>query len=1487
MVVASGLAGVTLSLAAAPASAAPALECGTVYSIQGASPRNIWAIGDDGTQTSVGTFDIGASGSLNGLGISDDGSQAFGVLPAAQGSGRTIYRHDRASGSTTALGAGAASTPVTHGAVNPVNGFYYYGGFSGGTVQVYGFDTTTNTSIGLVASGTVPTGGGNGDWVFDQQGRMYVVGGASGSNVVSVIDQQIPTSGPAVTVTGRQVTDISTPANQAINGIAFAGSGLLYLASGNQLFEVNPSTGAVLSTSSLALSGSVDLASCASPSTIRVQKDFPDGRAVAGDQATLSVTGGGITTGNTATTAGTDSGLQDTPAETAGPVFGLTGTTYTVTESGSGAQTSRYDAAWSCVDENTGARIAGGTGTSGSFTMPDGGADGIAALCTFTNEAKRPSLDLDKVAGTPTGSTAGSTITYSFVVTNTGPVPLATIAVSDPKVGAVTCPPGALAPGAAVTCTAAPYVLTQADVTAGVVDNTAVASGNTGVPGDPDVTDDDSTSTPIDHDATLALEKRAGTPVDVNGSGLTDAGDTIAYTFTVTNTGNVPVTDVAVSDPLVGTVTCDVTSLAPGEDATCVADEVYVVTEADEVTGAVVNVATASGEDVSGDPVTSNEDSTTTPVDTPAPGLALDKRAATPVDVNGSGLTDAGDTIAYTFVVTNTGNVPLSAVAITDPMLSGLTCPTGLLAPGASVTCTAAPYVITRDDVAAGSVDNTATAGATDPDGDPVGSDPDSTSTPTDLPDPELTLEKFAGTPVDVNGSGITDAGDTVAYAFTVTNTGNVPVTDVRVQDPLVGDVTCAATSLAPGEATDCAADAPYVVTEANELAGAVTNVATAVGSDPWGEDVVSNEDTTTTPVERPTPALVLEKRAGTPVDVNGSGITDAGDTIAFTFVVTNTGNVPVDGIRVRDPLVGDVTCEATSLAPGEATDCAADAPYVVTDADETAAVVTNTATAEGDDPDGDPVTSDPDSTNTPVSTPAPVLTLDKLAGTPVDVNGSGITDAGDTIAYTFTVTNDGNVPVSAVRVVDPLVGAVTCGATSLAPGASAECAADAPYVVTEADEAAGAVVNVATAEGDDPDGGLVESNEDTTTTPVDTPAPGLALDKQAGTPVDVNSSGTTDAGDTIAYTFVVTNTGNVPLTAVTITDPLLGGLTCPTGVLAPGASVTCTAAPYVITRDDADAGSVDNTATAGATDPDGDPVGSDPDSTTTPIEPAPALEIVKLAELEDLDQDGVADLGEEIWYGFEVTNTGNVTLVDVAVDDPKVGTVTCEATTVRAGDTVFCVVDEPYVVTQADVDAGTVHNEATATGTPVGGDEDPVESPPSTTDTPTETTASLGLVKSNAVAGGGPAQVGDTITYTFAVTNTGAVTIGSITIDDPMLADADVAISCRETTLAPGGSTTCEADYVVTAADVADGPILNRATADGCTPAGCDADPAVVSPPSDTTTPVASTPTKPAPSSPSLPDTGGPAAGVLGLAALLLGAGAALVWRGRRRRAA
>ncbi len=142
-------------------------------------------------------------------------------------------------------------------------------------------------------------------------------------------------------------------------------------------------------------------------------------------------------------------------------------------------------------------------------------------------------MTLDKTAGTPSGNTAGSTIAYSFLVTNTGNVTLHAVAVSDATVGTVTCPVTTLAPGATTTCTAT-YTLTQADVDAGTVVNTATASGTppTGAP----VTATDSVTTPVPAAPAITLDKQAGTP---SGS---SAGSTIAYTFVVTNTGNVTLT---------------------------------------------------------------------------------------------------------------------------------------------------------------------------------------------------------------------------------------------------------------------------------------------------------------------------------------------------------------------------------------------------------------------------------------------------------------------------------------------------------------------------------------------------------------------------------------------------------------------------------------------------------------------------------------------------------------------------------------------------------------------------------------------------------------------------------------------------------------------------------------------------------------------------------------------------------------------------------
>ena len=75
---------------------------------------------------------------------------------------------------------------------------------------------------------------------------------------------------------------------------------------------------------------------------------------------------------------------------------------------------------------------------------------------------------------------------------------------------------------------------------------------------------------------------------------------------------------------------------------------------------------------------------------------------------------------------------------------------------------------------------------------------------------------------------------------------------------------------------------------------------------------------------------------------------------------------------------------------------------------------------------------------------------------------------------------------------------------------------------------------------------------------------------------------------------------------------------------------------------------------TTGHLNPQGDPA-TDTGDTTEPLPQDPRLEVVKSGTWVDGNGDGFADPGELVTYTFTVTNTGNVTLHDVVVTDPKV----------------------------------------------------------------------------------------------------------------------------------------------------------------------------------------------------------------------------------------
>lgn len=511
------------------------------------------------------------------------------------------------------------------------------------------------------------------------------------------------------------------------------------------------------------------------------------------------------------------------------------------------------------ADVDTG-RVANSATAVGT---PPNGATPVSATDTATvTIAPRNELKLTKSASgindlDGNGADAGDTITFTFSVLNTGSTTLTNVRFDDARLGLTNAPcVSSLAPGGTAACsTTVVYTLTQADVNAGGVNNSATATATP--PSGTPPTSTSTTSTSIANVASITLTKAAGAVSDTDGNGP-DAGDTVTYTFTVANTSNLTLTGVQVTDPKLGTVTCPSTTLAAHTSMTCTA-AAYVLTQADIDRGRVDNTATlvATGPQGSLPSVTDTAAVTLTPVS--AIGLVKSASAVADLDDNG---TDVGDSVTYSFTVTNKGTTTLEPVTVTDAKLAlaGMPCGSGPLAPGASRTCAAPAYALTQADLDAGHVENAATVTGRGPGGSSVTAD-GSVSFQTAGPS-AITLRKTA-TLNDRDGNGAADAGETIDYGLTVTSSGSVTLTSIRITDAMLGidDALCARGPVAPGESVACTElVTSHRVTASEVAAGQVRNVATATGEGPGGQ-VVRDADAVTTPADPPAGPPGLEFR--------------------------------------------------------------------------------------------------------------------------------------------------------------------------------------------------------------------------------------------------------------------------------------------------------------------------------------------------------------------------------------------------------------------------------------------------------------------------------------------------------------------------------------------------------------------------------------------------------------------------------------------------
>lgn len=940
--------------------------------------------------------------------------------------------------------------------------------------------------------------------------------------------------------------------------------------------------------------------------------------------------------------------------------------------------------------------------------------------------------------------------------------------------------------------------------------------------------------------------KRDTLATDADGDGVPSPGDTLTYSVTVRNTGNMAASAVEFNDTpgantqlVVGSVTTTQGAVALGNSAGNSSVQVIIgtlsganaevtiqfnVTIDNPLPAGVTQVAnqgitTATGLPAvpSDDPATpAGGDPTVTPVSA-APALDATKSDALLSDADGNGSPSPGDTLVYTVTIINAGNTAATGIDFTDTpdpntalVVGSVTTSQGTISTGnnggdATIAvavgalagnggqATIAFHVTIDNPVAAGvtQVSNQGLVASNElptlPTDDPA---TPAINDPTDTPitaAPVLNSTKSDLLSIDADGNGVVSPGDTLLYNITIINSGNSNTTGVIFSD--IPDVN---TALIVGSvATDLG-----TVTTGNSAGDAT--VAVAIGAIPGagGQVNISFEVT----IDNPLSAGVTQ--------VSNQGL-------------TSSNELPVNPT---------------------------------------------------DDP-ATPTMADP--TDTPIVA-APMIDSFKTDTLLIDADGNGAASPGDTLLYNVTIINQGNAAATGVVFTDSpdanttlVVGSVSSSAGTVTtgngagnssvgvdigalPGGNAQV--DISYEVTINNPLPAGVTQIInqglTASNELPNNLTDDPDDPTIDDPTDTPivaAPVLAAAKRDQLFVDADGDNLPSPGDTLVYLITIINDGNQAATNLIFTDApdpfttLVGGsvqtdlgavttgnnggdatVAIDIGTLPGGGSqvdisfeVTINnPLPAGITQVSNQGIVFSNELPDELTDDPDVPVLDDP--TDTPIIAAPIIEGFKQDSLlVDADNDGAPSPGDTLLYNITIMNTGNSAATGVLFDDNRpantqleIGSVNASLGAITSGnnsDDSRVTVDIGTLPggSQVDISFNVIIANPLPTGVSQISNQGGITSnelPPEPTDdlatgpdddptlTPVTTNPALDAFKRashlvDADANGIPSP-GDTVLYNITIKNTGNVPLTNLAYNDTPDANTTLVVGTVATNL-------------------------------------------------------------------------------------------------------
>jgi uncharacterized repeat protein (TIGR01451 family) len=770
----------------------------------------------------------------------------------------------------------------------------------------------------------------------------------------------------------------------------------------------------------------------------------------------------------------------------------------------------------------------------------------------------------------------GGRLTFTGTVTNTGNVTLTNVIVvnNQPEAGTLVFGPTNLPPGAGAVFTAI-YTI-PSDFCGPAVDTlTATATSICG--------------TNVSHTATATCPVITTPAIRVTKAcpqSPVQTGGLLVFTGTVTNIGNITLTNVVVvnDQPAPGTVVFGPINLAPGAGTNFTGSYVTPLGNC----GPYTDTLTATARSICGSNVTHSATAT-------CPGFALAgivvRKFCPTAPVAPGGL------LTFTGSVSNSGDVVLTNVVVVNNQPAPGTPvfgPTNL-APGQILLFTNTYQVPAN---ACGPWIDTLTATATSLCGSNVSHT--ATAQCASVVNPGIVVTKVC--------VGEVGPGELLTFWGSVSNSGNVNLTNVVVVNdkPVPGTPVFGPTNLAPGQVLFFTNSYRVAV----DFCGPAIDTLTATATSVCGQNV-AHTATAQCPVV--TKSILRVTKSCPPAPVA------PGDLLVFTGSVSNAGNVTITNVIVvnNQPTPGTPVFGPTNLAPGQVAFFTNSYRVPFDACGPWLDVLTATGTS---------ICGVPALDNASATCPAVVTPQIRV----VKFCPEGAVPPGGTLFFFGVVSNTGNITLTNVVVVNsqPVAGTVVFGPTNLAPGQFYFF--NGSYVTPT--NACGPWVDTLTATGNSICGEVV-SHSSTATCPA-LIVPCVVVNKFC-------PPAPTAPGGLLVYTGSVSNCGNVTLTNIIVRNdrtpqaPVFG----PTN-LAPGQILFFTNS-YLAPLDNC--GPVTDTLTVTGTSICGQPVTNLVNS-ACPIITSPNIRVVKFCPPQPVAPGGL------LIFTATVSNSGNITLTNVIV---------------------------------------------------------------------------------------------------------------------------------------------------------------------------------------------------------------------------------------------